>query len=74
MEVQLTLIVTHQATLRQIISNTGNYCFLQRPTAGGRDLNSAKMMAEFYCRRNKNDIVRVSRDILEHQLTFISSR
>ena len=67
----MALTLTHHAPLRQIISNMGNYCTLQHCTAGERDLNSAMKMAEFYFRRNKNDIVRVSCDIREEQLTLI---
>lgn len=70
-EVQLALILTHHASLRQIISNTGNYCILQQRTADERDLNNAIMKAELFCQRNKNGIVRVSRDIREDQLTLI---
>jgi hypothetical protein len=49
----------------------GNYCILQQRTADERGLNNAMMMAELFCRRNKNGIVHVSSDIREDQLTLI---
>jgi hypothetical protein len=69
-EVQLALILTHHASLTEIVSNMGNYCILQQGTADERALNSAMKMAELYCRPNKNGTV-VSRDILEDQLPLI---